>query len=218
MVSVNDSGSCSDSDMDEYDSMPMSNGNPLDRNYMTDYVANNQHSNPKTVRNTPSIYFSLSLTPLHNRLIINHFCFFFLSLQLQYAFAKNYVSPSASTSSSSQSAPMYRTEHKSSTATNATANNHHTPTVKKVPIDPSNLYTEILTEIKRANALADLEREETNFLHKEMKDLEQQRFHLTQLFVEKSLSLQQQMLKCLQENNGMRTPVVSPDIAAKRKR
>lgn len=217
VVSVNDSGSGSDSEMDEdYDETPPTNGheNPLDRNYMTDFVANNQHSsNPKTVS-----------------IIIRSFIWLYIQNHSirQYAFAKNYISPTASASiasastsasSSSPSEPMYRSERKLSTATNHTATNHtttaannHLPnddnnlaSIKKAPIDTAHLYTEILNEIKRANALADLEREETNFLHNEMKELEQQRFQLTQLFVEKSLSLQQQMLKCLQANNGVRS-------------
>lgn len=83
----------------------------------------------------------------------------------------------------------------------------------------TNLHSEILNEIKRANALADLEREETNFLHKEMKDLEQQRFNLTQIFIEKSLSLQKQMLACLQANSGIRTAQqLIPSSPAKKKR
>lgn len=207
MVSVNDSGSCSNSDTEDYDHVPQSNGNPLERNYMTDYVASNQHStNPKTVRRLvgfplfifKSLFLSQECPPLIS-------C---LKSLFQYAFAKNYVSPSASVASSSQSETVYRNERQMSSANSAAVANNVTPPHKPV-VGVTQLYGEILNEIKRANALADLEREETSYLHKEMRDLELQRFSLTQMFVEKSLSLQQQMLKCLQSNNGMRSPALT---------
>lgn len=138
-------------------------------------------------------------------------------IYLQYEFAKNYVSPSASIASSSQSnRTSNHTAKKSLSTTNyATAFNNKKETIPNEP----NLHAEILNEIKRANALADLEREETNFLHKEMKELEQQRFSLTQIFIEKSLSLQKQMLACLQANSGIRTAQqLIPSSPAKKKR
>lgn len=48
--------------------------------------------------------------------------------------------------------------------------------------------------------MAELEYEETKFLHQEMKELEQQRFNLTQMFIERSLTLQKQILDCLRAN------------------
>lgn len=115
--------------------------------------------------------------------------------------------------SSSQSTSTSRTDHKSSTNTSTIQKKQHLPT-------EANLQLEILNEIKRANALADLEREETNFLHREMKELEQQRFNLTKMFMDKSLSLQREMLRFLKTNNDtngqQREP--SPGFAVKRKR
>lgn len=138
----------------------------------------------------------------------------FFSILFQFDFNQDYASPSASVASSSQSTGTSPTDHKSSTNTSTIQKKpQHLPT-------EANLQLEILNEIKRANALADLEREEANFLHKEMKELEQQRFNLTQMFIDKSLSLQRQMLMCLQTNNDghVQHRETSPGFAVKRKR
>lgn len=64
-------------------------------------------------------------------------------------------------------------------------------------LSPSNVQLEILKEMRKANALAEIERREAKILHQEMKDLEEQRFNLTQMFIERSLTLQKQMLESL---------------------
>lgn len=64
-------------------------------------------------------------------------------------------------------------------------------------LTPNNVQLEILKEIRKANAMAELERREAKMLHQEMKELEEQRFKLTQMFVERSLTLQKQMLDSL---------------------
>lgn len=64
-------------------------------------------------------------------------------------------------------------------------------------LSPSNVQLEILKEIRKANAMAELERREAKLLHQEMKELEEQRFNLTQMFIERSLALQKQMLDSL---------------------
>lgn len=64
-------------------------------------------------------------------------------------------------------------------------------------LSPTNVQLEILKEIRKANAMAEMERRETKLLHQEMKVLEEQRFNLTQMFMERSLALQKQMLDSL---------------------
>lgn len=64
-------------------------------------------------------------------------------------------------------------------------------------LTPNNVQLEILKEVRKANAMAELERREAKVLHQEMKDLEEQRFKLTQMFIERSLALQKQMLDSL---------------------
>lgn len=64
-------------------------------------------------------------------------------------------------------------------------------------LTPNNVQMEILKEIRKANAMAELERREAKILHQEMKELEEQRFKLTQMFIERSLTLQKQMLDSL---------------------
>lgn len=64
-------------------------------------------------------------------------------------------------------------------------------------LTPNNVQLEILKEIRKANAMAELERREAKMLHQEMKELEEQRFKLTQMFIERSLNLQKQMLDSL---------------------
>lgn len=64
-------------------------------------------------------------------------------------------------------------------------------------LSPNNVQLEILKEIRKANAMAELERREAKMLHQEMKELEEQRFKLTQMFIERSLALQKQMLDSL---------------------
>lgn len=66
-----------------------------------------------------------------------------------------------------------------------------------VNLSPTNVQLEILKEIRRANNMADMERREAKLLHQEMKELEEQRFNLTQMFIERSLALQKQMLDSL---------------------
>lgn len=64
-------------------------------------------------------------------------------------------------------------------------------------MSPNNIQLEILKEMRKANALAEIERREAKMLHQEMKELEEQRFNLTQMFIERSLTLQKQMLDSL---------------------
>lgn len=64
-------------------------------------------------------------------------------------------------------------------------------------LTPNNIQLEILKEIRKANAMSELERREAKLLHQEMKELEEQRFNLTQMFIERSLALQKQMLDSL---------------------
>lgn len=59
------------------------------------------------------------------------------------------------------------------------------------------VQVEILNEIRRGNALNEREYAESRALHLEMKSLEEQRFKMTQMFIERSLTLQKQMLDCL---------------------
>lgn len=61
-------------------------------------------------------------------------------------------------------------------------------------LTPNNIQLEILKEIRKANALAEVERREAKKMHQEMKELEEQRFKLTQMYVERSLALQKQTL------------------------
>lgn len=68
-------------------------------------------------------------------------------------------------------------------------------------LTPNNVQLEILKEIRKANALAELERRESKILHQEMRELEEQRFNLTQMFIERSLTLQKQMLDSLRSGN-----------------
>lgn len=63
------------------------------------------------------------------------------------------------------------------------------------------IQMEILNEIKRGNALAEREHAESKVLHLEMKGLEEQRFKMTQMFIERSLTLQKQMVDCLRANS-----------------
>ncbi|XP_031616602.1 bromodomain-containing protein DDB_G0270170 [Contarinia nasturtii] len=69
-------------------------------------------------------------------------------------------------------------------------------------LTPNNVQLEILREVRKANAMAELERREAKVLHQEMKDLEEQRFKLTQMFIERSLALQKQMLDSLRLLNN----------------
>lgn len=62
------------------------------------------------------------------------------------------------------------------------------------------IQLEILNEVKRGNALAEREHAESKALQLEMKGLEEQRFKMTQMFIERSLALQKQMLDCLRAN------------------
>lgn len=64
-------------------------------------------------------------------------------------------------------------------------------------LTPNNIQLEILKEIRKSNAMGELERREAKQLHQEMKELEEQRFNLTQMFIERSLTLQKQMLDSL---------------------
>lgn len=64
-------------------------------------------------------------------------------------------------------------------------------------LTPNNIQLEILKEIRKSNAMAELERREAKMVHQEMKELEEQRFKLTQMFIERSLTLQKQMLDSL---------------------
>lgn len=68
-------------------------------------------------------------------------------------------------------------------------------------LTPNNVQIEILKEIRKANAMAELERRESKMLHQEMKELEEQRFKLTQMFIERSLTLQKQMLDSMRLMN-----------------
>lgn len=68
-------------------------------------------------------------------------------------------------------------------------------------LTPNNVQLEILKEIRKANAMAELERREAKMLQQEMKELEEQRFKLTQMFIERSLALQKQMLDSLRSLN-----------------
>lgn len=68
-------------------------------------------------------------------------------------------------------------------------------------LTPNNVQLEMLKEIRKANAMAELERREAKMLHQEMKELEEQRFKLTQMFIERSLALQKQMLDSLRSLN-----------------
>lgn len=68
-------------------------------------------------------------------------------------------------------------------------------------LTPNNVQLEILKEIRKANAMTELERREAKMLHQEMKELEEQRFKLTQMFIERSLTLQKQMLDSLRSLN-----------------
>lgn len=62
------------------------------------------------------------------------------------------------------------------------------------------IQMEILNEIKKGNALAEREHAESKVLQLEMKGLEEQRFKMTQMFIERSLALQKQMVDCLRAN------------------
>lgn len=62
------------------------------------------------------------------------------------------------------------------------------------------IQLEILHEIKKGNALAEREHAESKALQLEMKGLEEQRFKMTQMFIERSLTLQKQMVDCLRAN------------------
>lgn len=64
------------------------------------------------------------------------------------------------------------------------------------------IQMEILNEIKKGNALAEREHAESKALQLEMKGLEEQRFKMTQMFIERSLALQKQMLDCLRANGS----------------
>lgn len=68
-------------------------------------------------------------------------------------------------------------------------------------LTPNNVQLEILKEIRKANAMSEVERQEAKILHQEMKELEEQRFKLTQMFIERSLTLQKQMLDSLRSMN-----------------
>ncbi|XP_055319983.1 uncharacterized protein LOC129577268 [Sitodiplosis mosellana] len=68
-------------------------------------------------------------------------------------------------------------------------------------LTPSNVQLEILKEIRKANAMAELERREAKLLQTEMRELEEQRFKLTQIFIERSLTLQKQMVDSLRTLN-----------------
>lgn len=92
----------------------------------------------------------------------------------------------------------------SQTATTTTANNssldallqaiESASAISDANLTPNNIQLEILKEIRKANALAEVERREAKKMHQEMKELEEQRFKLTQMYVERSLALQKQTL------------------------
>lgn len=73
--------------------------------------------------------------------------------------------------------------------------------INDAQLTPNNIQLEILKEIRKANAMAELERREAKMLHQEMRELEEQRFNLTQMFIERSLTLQKQMLDSLRSGN-----------------
>lgn len=50
--------------------------------------------------------------------------------------------------------------------------------------------------------MSEREHHESKMLHQEMKELEMQRFNLTQMFIERSLALQKQMLDSLRMNRS----------------
>lgn len=68
-------------------------------------------------------------------------------------------------------------------------------------LTPNNIQLEILKEIRKANALTEVERREQKKMHQEMKELEEQRFKLTQMYVERSLALQKQTLDSIRMLN-----------------
>lgn len=84
--------------------------------------------------------------------------------------------------------------------------------INDVNLTPNNVQLEILKEIRKANALAELERRESKMLHQEMRELEEQRFNLTQMFIERSLALQKQMLDSLrggQRGHGVQKSTIN---------
>lgn len=76
-------------------------------------------------------------------------------------------------------------EHKEDIATNDEPSSHQ------------DAQTLILRELRRANAMAERDHAEAKAMHTELRALEEQRFKMTQMFIERSLTLQKQMLDCL---------------------
>lgn len=74
--------------------------------------------------------------------------------------------------------------------------------INDASLTPNNIQLEILKEIRKANALAEVDRREQKKMHQEMKELEEQRFKLTQMYVERSLALQKQTLDSIRLLNN----------------
>lgn len=68
---------------------------------------------------------------------------------------------------------------------------------------PQDIQSQILGELRKANATAEREQAESRAMHQELRSLEEQRFKMTQMFIERSLTLQRQMLECLRSNRRL---------------
>lgn len=69
-----------------------------------------------------------------------------------------------------------------------------------------NIQLLILRELRKANTMAERETNESKAMHQELRSLEEQRFKMTQMFIERSLTLQKQMLDCLRSTRRIDSP------------
>lgn len=107
--------------------------------------------------------------------------------------------PQATSSNLYERKPLLSSQSTTTTANNSSLDAllqaiESASAISDANLTPNNIQLEILKEIRKANALAEVERREAKKMHQEMKELEEQRFKLTQMYVERSLALQKQTL------------------------
>lgn len=136
-------------------------------------------------------------------LLYFHFHFFF-SFILQCELANAFPSPSTSLASSIKSTVVITKPQITSTNSIQRTEQIDSKEIIQKNLSADQIQLEILNEIKRGNAIAEREHAESKALQLEMKGLEEQRFKMTQMFIERSLALQKQMVDCLRAN-GMKS-------------